>query len=104
MDEWAFSPYQTISSVGGTTSNPSDLDRVPAGSSGGTAAAIAANFGVIGLGTDTGNSIRGPSSHCCLVGLRPTIGLTSRDGIIPLYSRNDVGGPCAEQSKTLHES
>jgi Asp-tRNA(Asn)/Glu-tRNA(Gln) amidotransferase A subunit family amidase len=93
MDEWAFSPYQTVSSVGGTTSNPYDLDRVPAGSSGGTAAAIAANFGVIGLGTDTGNSIRGPSSHCCLVGLRPTIGLTSRDGIIPLYSRNDVGGP-----------
>jgi Asp-tRNA(Asn)/Glu-tRNA(Gln) amidotransferase A subunit family amidase len=77
----------------GTAKNPYDQTRVPAGSSGGTATAVAANFGTVGLGTDTGNSIRGPSSHCCLVGLRPTIGLTSRDGIIPLYTRNDVGGP-----------
>jgi Asp-tRNA(Asn)/Glu-tRNA(Gln) amidotransferase A subunit family amidase len=95
MAEWAFSPYQTVSSIAGTTRNPYDLNRVPAGSSGGTAAAIAANFGIIGLGTDTGNSIRGPSSHTCLVGIRPTIGLTSRDGIIPLYLRNDMGGPMA---------
>ena len=70
-------------------------ERVPAGSSGGTAAAVAASFGAVGLGTDTGNSIRGPSSHCALVGIRPTMGLTSRDGIIPLYLRNDVGGPMA---------
>jgi len=47
------------------------------------------------LGTDTGNSIRGPSSHCFLVGIRSTMGLTSRDGIIPLYLRNDIGGPMA---------
>lgn len=93
MAEWAFSPYQTVSSIKGTTHNPYDLDRVPAGSSGGTAAAVAANLGLIGLGTDTGNSIRGPSSHCCLVGIRSTMGLTSRDGIIPLYLRNDIGGP-----------
>ena len=93
MAEWAFSPFQTASSIAGTTRNPYDLDRVPAGSSGGTAAAIAANFGLVGLGTDTGNSIRGPSSHCCLVGVRSTMGLTSRDGIIPLYLRNDIGGP-----------
>jgi Asp-tRNA(Asn)/Glu-tRNA(Gln) amidotransferase A subunit family amidase len=93
MAEWAFSPYQTISSISGTTRNPYDLTRVPAGSSGGTAAAIATNLGLIGLGTDTGNSIRGPSSHCCLVGIRSTMGLTSRDGIIPLYLRNDIGGP-----------
>jgi len=93
MAEWAFSPYQTLSSTSGVTSNPYDLSRVPAGSSGGTAAAVAANFAAVGLGTDTGNSIRGPSSHCCLVGIRPTMGLTSRDGIIPLYLRNDVGGP-----------
>ena len=78
MAEWAFSPYQTESSIAGTTLNPYDLTRVPAGSSGGTAAAVAANFGMVGLGTDTGNSIRGPSSHTCLVGLRPTLGLTSR--------------------------
>jgi len=93
MAEWAFSPYQTLSSTAGVTSNPYDLNRVPAGSSGGTAAAVAANFGAVGLGTDTGNSIRGPSSHCCLVGIRSTMGLTSRDGIIPLYLRNDIGGP-----------
>ncbi len=93
MAEWAFSPYQTVSSIAGTTRNPYDLERVPAGSSGGTAASIAANLGLVGLGTDTGNSIRGPSSHCCLVGVRSTMGLTSRDGIVPLYLRNDVGGP-----------
>ncbi|MFC2165681.1 amidase family protein [Acidobacteriota bacterium] len=93
MAEWAFSPYHTLSSTAGTTANPYDLNRVPAGSSGGTAAAVAANFGAVGLGTDTGNSIRGPSSHCCLVGIRSTMGLTSRDGIIPLYLRNDIGGP-----------
>ena len=93
MAEWAFSPYVTISSIADTTRNPYDLDRVPAGSSGGTAAAVAANLGTIGLGTDTGNSIRGPSSHCGLVGIRSTMGITSRDGIIPLYLRNDIGGP-----------
>jgi Asp-tRNA(Asn)/Glu-tRNA(Gln) amidotransferase A subunit family amidase len=95
MAEWAFSPYVTVSSIAGITRNPYDLDRVPAGSSGGTAAAVAADLGEIGLGTDTGNSIRGPSSHNALVGIRPTMGLTSRDGIIPLYIGNDVGGPMA---------
>jgi Asp-tRNA(Asn)/Glu-tRNA(Gln) amidotransferase A subunit family amidase len=93
MAEWAFSAMHTESSTYGTTVNPYNYEYVPAGSSGGTAAAIASNIGVIGLGTDTGNSIRGPSSHCALVGFRTTIGLTSREGIIPLYLRNDVGGP-----------
>lgn len=93
MGEWAFSARHTNSSIAGTTRNPYNLDHVPAGSSGGTAAAVAANFGTIGLGTDTGNSIRGPSSHTALVGFRSTLGLTSRHGIIPLYLRNDVGGP-----------
>ena len=95
MAEWAFSPMVTESSIAGTTRNPYDLDRVPAGSSGGTAAAVASNFGAVGLGTDTGNSIRGPSAHAALVGIRSTMGLTSRDGIIPLYQRNDIGGPMA---------
>jgi amidase len=95
MAEWAFSPYVTASSIAGITRNPYDLERVPAGSSGGTAAAVAANLGEVGLGTDTGNSIRGPSSHDALVGIRPTIGLTSRDGIIPLFLSADVGGPIA---------
>jgi amidase len=95
MAEWAFSPYLTASSIAGITRNPYALDRVPAGSSGGTAAAVAASLGTAGLGTDTGNSIRGPSSHTMLVGIRPTLGLTSRDGIIPLFAHNDVGGPMA---------
>lgn len=93
MAEWAFSPYETISSTHGETRNAYDLTRVPAGSSGGTASAIAANFGIIGMGTDTGNSIRGPASHLDLVGLRATIGATSRDGIVPLLANRDVGGP-----------
>src|SRR5262249_16101593 len=101
MAEWAFSPYVTVSSIAGITRNPYDLERVPAGSSGGTAAAVAASLGEVGLGTDTGNSIRGPSSHNALVGIRPTLGLTSRDGIIPLYIGNDVGGPMA---RTVEEA
>src|SRR5204863_9194251 len=64
-----------------------------AGSSGGTAAAIAANFGAIGLGSDTGNSIRGPSSHQALVGIRSTMGLTSRAGVAPLNLLADIAGP-----------
>ena len=95
MAEWAFSPVLTESSIGGLTRNPYALDRVPAGSSGGTAASVAANLAEVGLGTDTGDSIRGPASHNDLVGIRPTIGLTSRDGIIPLNSKADVGGPLA---------
>jgi Asp-tRNA(Asn)/Glu-tRNA(Gln) amidotransferase A subunit family amidase len=93
MGEWAFSPLNTISSTHGETRNAYDLSRVPAGSSGGTASAIAANFGVIGMGSDTGNSIRGPASHLALVGIRSTIGVTSRDGIVPLLLNRDVGGP-----------
>ena len=99
MAEWAFSPRHTNSSLGGTTRNPYNLDHVPAGSSGGTGAAITSNFATIGLGTDTGNSIRGPCSHNALVGLRPTLGLTSREGIVPLFLRNDVGGPMCRTVK-----
>ena len=95
MAEWAFSPMVSISSIAGETRNPYNLAHVPAGSSGGTAAAVAASFGTAGLGTDTGNSIRGPSSHNALVGFRPTLGLLSRAGIAPLYLRNDTGGPMA---------
>jgi len=96
MAEFAFSPYETVgSALPGHTRNPYALNRVPAGSSGGTAAAVAASFGTVGLGTDTGNSIRGPSSHTALVGIRSTMGLTSRDGIIPLYLDHDIGGPIA---------
>ena len=93
MAEWAFSPKQTISSSYGTTANAYDLSRVPAGSSGGTASGIAASFGVIGMGSDTGNSIRGPASHLALFGIRSTLGLTSRDGVIPLAFDRDIAGP-----------
>lgn len=94
MAEFAFSPYETVgSTLPGYTFNPYALNRVPAGSSGGTAAAVSANLGGVGLGTDTGNSIRGPSAHTALVGIRPTLGLTSRAGIVPLYLERDVGGP-----------
>ncbi|HUF27735.1 MAG TPA: amidase family protein [Gemmatimonadaceae bacterium] len=96
MAEFAWSPYETVSSIlPGYTRNPYDLDRVTAGSSGGTAAAVAACFGAVGLGTDTGNSIRGPSAHQALVGIRSTMGLTSRAGIVPLMLGSDVAGPMA---------
>ena len=96
MAEWAFSPYETVSSIlPGYTHNPYALDRVTAGSSGGTAAAIAASFGLVGLGSDTGNSIRGPSSHQSLVGIRSTMGLTSRAGVMPLSLLADIAGPIA---------
>lgn len=96
LAEWAFSPYETVSSIlPGYTRNPYALDRVTAGSSGGTAAAVAANLGEVGLGSDTGNSIRGPSAHQALVGIRSTMGLTSRAGVVPLNSSADIAGPMA---------
>lgn len=96
MAELAFSPVETVSSIlPGYTRNPYELDRVTAGSSGGTAASVAASFGLVGLGTDTGNSIRGPSSHQALVGIRSTMGLTSRAGIVPLNLAADIAGPIA---------
>ena len=94
MAEWAFSPVETIGSIlPGYTRNPYALDRVTAGSSGGTAAGIAASYATIGLGSDTGNSIRGPSSHQALVGIRSTMGLTSRAGVAPLNLLADIAGP-----------
>jgi Asp-tRNA(Asn)/Glu-tRNA(Gln) amidotransferase A subunit family amidase len=96
MAEWAFSPYETVNSIlPGYTRNPYALDRVTAGSSGGTAASVAASFGLVGLGSDTGNSIRGPSSHQALVGIRSTTGLTSRAGVFPLSLLADIAGPMA---------
>ena len=83
------------STMGLQTLNPHDLTRGPSGSSGGTGASIAAVFAQFGLGTDTGGSIRGPSSANGIVGLKPTHGLMSRDGIIPLALTFDTGGPMA---------
>jgi len=93
MAEWAFSPKQTVSSSYGRTANAYDANFVPAGSSGGTASGVAASMAVAGMGSDTGNSIRGPSSHLALFGIRSTIGLTSRDGVIPLAFDRDIAGP-----------
>lgn len=84
---------ETVSSILGQTLNPYDLSRSPGGSSGGTGAGIAANFGLIGIGTDTINSIRSPASACNLVGFRPTIGLVSRSGVIPYALTQDTAGP-----------
>ena len=84
---------ETRSSMQGQTLNPYDLTRTPGGSSGGTGASVAAGFGLIGIGTDTINSIRSPASANSLVGLRPTIGLVSRSGIIPYSFTQDTAGP-----------
>lgn len=84
-----------ISSLGGQTRNPYDPARCPGGSSGGTGAAIAASFAAVGWGSDTCGSIRIPSAFGALFGLRPTIGLVSRTGIVPLSHSQDIGGPLA---------
>jgi Asp-tRNA(Asn)/Glu-tRNA(Gln) amidotransferase A subunit family amidase len=85
----------TVSSLGGQTRNPYDLTRTPGGSSGGTGAAIAANFAVLGTGSDTGQSTRSPSSANSLVGVRGTRGLVSRAGVMPFSTTQDEIGPIA---------
>src|SRR5450631_300622 len=86
---------ETVSSIRGQTLNPYDLTRTPGGSSGGTGAGLAANFAVAGIGTDTINSIRSPASANSIVGIRPTLGLVSRAGVIPYSFTQDVAGPLA---------
>jgi amidase len=83
------------SSLGGQILNPHDLTRSPSGSSGGTGASIAAAFAMAGLGTDTGGSVRGPSTANGIAGLKTTMGLVSRDGVIPLALSFDTVGPMA---------
>jgi Asp-tRNA(Asn)/Glu-tRNA(Gln) amidotransferase A subunit family amidase len=93
MAEFAFSPIETVNSIlPGYTRNPYDTSRVTAGSSGGSAAALAANFAAIALASDTGDSIRGPAGHQALVGLRSTMGLVSRAGVVPLNLAADIAG------------
>jgi amidase len=97
LSEWA--NFRSTSSTsgwsgrGGRTRNPYILDRNPCGSSSGTGAAIAANFAAIGIGTETDGSIVCPSSICGIVGLKPTVGLVSRSGIIPIAASQDTAGP-----------
>jgi amidase len=90
-----FASAGAYSSLGGQTLNPHDLTRSPSGSSGGTGAAIAAAYAPLGMGTDTGGSIRGPATANGIVALKPTHGLLSRGGIIPLALSFDTGGPMA---------
>jgi len=91
----------TVSSIIGQTRNPYDPTRNPGGSSGGTGAAVAASFAAIGMGSDTCGSIRIPSAHHSLVGLRGTRGLASGDGIVPLSTTQDIGGPLARSVRDL---
>jgi Asp-tRNA(Asn)/Glu-tRNA(Gln) amidotransferase A subunit family amidase len=94
MHEFALSGT-TVSSLGGQTLNPYDLTRTPGGSSGGTGVAVASNLAMAGTGSDTVNSIRSPSSANALVGVRPTHGLLSLTGIMPVSSTQDAIGPLA---------
>ena len=91
----------TVASFGGQTRNPYDPARNPGGSSGGTGAAVAASFGAFGMGSDTCGSIRIPSAHHALAGLRGTRGLASGDGIVPLSTTQDIGGPLARTIRDL---
>ncbi|MEE3133959.1 MAG: amidase, partial [Pseudomonadota bacterium] len=100
MHEFAYG-WTTEGSAFGATKNPYGLTRHPGGSSGGTGAGITANFAVVGMGSDTCGSIRVPSAHNNLVGLRGTQGLSSRFGIVPLSSTQDIGGPLARSVRDL---
>jgi Asp-tRNA(Asn)/Glu-tRNA(Gln) amidotransferase A subunit family amidase len=96
LSEFAMGGGDNINSVvSGFARNPYNTAFATGGSSGGTAAALAASFGVVGIGTDTGGSVRMPSAHNALAGLRPTVGLVSRSGMVPLNSVRDTPGPMA---------
>jgi amidase len=99
LSEWAnFRSTKSISGWsgrGGQTNNPYILDKNPCGSSAGTGAAISANLAAIGIGTETNGSIICPSLRCGLVGIKPTLGLVSRSGIIPIAETQDTAGPMA---------
>ena len=100
MQEFAYG-ITNVGSIHGFTRNPYDPTRNPGGSSGGTGAAVAANFAVTGLGSDTCGSIRIPAAQNNLVGLRGTHGLMSRQGIFPLSSTQDIGGPLTKSVRDL---
>ena len=103
LSEWAnFKSSKSTSgwsSRGGQTRMPYILDRNPSGSSAGTGAAVAANFCVIGIGTETDGSITSPASMNGLVGIKPTVGLLSRTGIIPISATQDTAGPMGRTVK-----
>ena len=95
------SAYKTATDYDSTTRNPWDLERIPGGSSGGSAAAVAADLCVAAVGTDTGGSIRQPASHCSITGLKPTYGRVSRYGTVAMASSLDQAGP---MTKTVEDA
>jgi amidase len=105
LSEWAnFRSTRSTSgwsSRGGQTKNPCVLDRNPCGSSSGSGAAVAANLCAVAIGTETNGSVIAPSSYCGIVGMKPTVGLLSRNGIIPISKTQDTAGPMA---RTVREA
>jgi amidase len=96
LSEFARGGGDNINSVlPGFARNPYNTAFATGGSSGGTGASLASNFGVVGIGTDTGGSVRMPAAHNALAGMRPTVGLVSRAGLVPLNSVRDTAGPMA---------
>ncbi len=101
MSEFAYATASSRSTLGGYVHNAYDTSRTPAGSSGGTAVAVTCNFTALGIGTDTGGSIRNPSSFANIYGMRPSKGLVSTSGILPLKKYKDTAGPMTRTAEDM---